>query len=80
MNNPEFASNVGDHRFTSKLESYRLDAFDGRKVSSITTPNNPIGVGKVLNIGGGGAGGGDKVQNIGGGGGEGKGGQTFRWL
>ena len=54
MNNPEFASNVGDHRFTSKLESYRLVAFDGRKVSSITTPNNPIGVGKVLNIGGGG--------------------------
>ncbi|XP_053402444.1 uncharacterized protein LOC123548403 [Mercenaria mercenaria] len=31
-NNPEFASNVGDHRYTDKVEDYSLEAFEGRKM------------------------------------------------
>lgn len=32
VNNPEFASNVGDHRFTDRLEDYKIEAIDERKV------------------------------------------------
>lgn len=32
-NNPEFASNVGDQRYTDQLEDYSLEAFQSRKVS-----------------------------------------------
>ncbi|XP_060563219.1 uncharacterized protein LOC132722711 isoform X1 [Ruditapes philippinarum] len=30
-NNPEFASNIGDHRYTDKVEDYSLEAFEMRK-------------------------------------------------
>ena len=32
--NPEFANNVGDHRFTDRVEDYSLEAFETRKVST----------------------------------------------
>ena len=35
QNNPEFASNVGNHEYDALLEDYSLDAFDNRKVSVV---------------------------------------------
>lgn len=34
QNNPEFASNVGDHRYTELLENYTIEAIDTRKVAN----------------------------------------------
>ena len=35
-NNPEFASNIGDHRYTDKVEDFSLEAFEMRKVKTFS--------------------------------------------
>jgi hypothetical protein len=37
-NNPEFASNIGDHRYTDRVEDYSLEAFEMRKVIKKNKP------------------------------------------
>ncbi|KAH3886845.1 hypothetical protein DPMN_010858 [Dreissena polymorpha] len=39
--NPEFASNVGDSRYTELVEDYSVEAIDARKVSVIAFSTMP---------------------------------------